>query len=83
MAVSRLQFPAGFAEIVDFEAEMMNAGEVRTMCTHIGRLLALRLEDGDVDIAVGQEHVAVAATQLFEIECSLVELGGLGRLLCR
>ena len=36
MAVSRLQFPAGFVEIVDLEAEMMNAGEVQTMRPILG-----------------------------------------------
>jgi hypothetical protein len=48
---------------------------VRTMRPHIGRPLALRLEDGDVDVAVGEEHVTVVAAQLFETERSLVELG--------
>src|SRR5690348_1087888 len=59
------EFLAGLVEIIDLEAEMMDAVEVRPMRADIGRCLGLIIEDRDVDVAVSQEHRAVWATAQF------------------
>jgi len=77
-----LQSSLDVVEIVDLEAEMVDAGKVRSVRTHVGRLLALGIEDRQVDVAVGQEHGAVrAAPQFFEPEGRFVELGDPRRVL--
>src|SRR5207244_11684268 len=72
---------AGLVEIVDLEAEMMDAGEVRAMRAHVRRFLVLGAEDRDIDVTVGQKYRAVrAAPQLLEAKGRFVELGDLRRL---
>src|SRR5579863_9222435 len=75
---------AGRIEIVDLEAEMVDAAEIGAVCAHVRRPLVFVVQDGDMDVAVGQEHRAVrAAAQLLKPEGRFVELGYLRRLLRR
>src|SRR6266851_4580745 len=84
LAIRRFELLAGRVEVVDLEAEMVDAREVRTMRPHVGRLLPLGVQDRDVDMAVGEEYRAIgAAPQLLEAERRFVELGDLRRLLRR
>src|SRR5438105_9223827 len=81
LAARAFELLASLVEIVDLEAEMMDAGEVRAVRAHIRRFLVLGVEDRDIDVAVGQKHRAVrAAPQLLEAEGRFVELGDLRRL---
>src|SRR5262249_46522795 len=65
------------------EAEMVDADEV--LAGALGGLVALELQDGEVDHAVGQEHAlgqgAVELDDLLEAHGVLVELRGLPRIL--
>src|SRR6266851_444713 len=80
LAVRAFELLASLVEIVDLEAEMMDAGEVRAVRAHVGRFLVLGVEDRDVDVTVGQKHRAVrAAPQFLEAESRFVELGDLRR----
>src|SRR3954462_3607741 len=75
---------AGLIEILDREAEMVDAAEIRPVRTHVERALVLVVEDRQIDMAVGEEHGAVrAAAQFLEAERFLIELGDLRRLLGR
>src|SRR5207302_7552551 len=78
------QLFASLVEIVDLEAEMVDAVEIWSMRADIGRRVGLVVEDRDIDVAVGQEHRAVrAAAQFLQAKRRFVELGDLCRLLCR
>src|SRR5436190_10598292 len=84
LRVGVFQSLAGLVEIVDLEAEMMDAVEIRSMCADIGRCVGLVVEDRDIDVAVSQEHRAVrAAAQFLQAKRRFVELGDLCRLLRR
>src|SRR3954465_15752125 len=75
---------AGRVEILDLEAEMGDAAEIRPVRAHVERALILVVEDRQIDVAVRQEHGAVrAAAQFLEAERLLVEFGDLRRLLGR
>src|SRR5215472_7147340 len=81
-ALGALQPLRGFVEILDFDAEVMDAAEIGTVSTDIGVLLGLKIEDGDIDIAIRQKDRAVwAAADLLQSECLFVEGGGLTRIL--
>src|SRR6185437_14354914 len=68
--------------VVDPEADMVDADEIRAGA--LRGLVALEMEDGEVDHAVGQEHAlgkrAVELDDLFQAQGLLVELGGLPRV---
>src|SRR5216683_4005606 len=84
LAARAFDLLAGRVEVVDLEAEMVNAGEVWSVRAHVGRLLALSGEDRNVDMAVGQKDRTIgAAPQLLEAERRFVELGDFRRLLGR
>src|SRR5579862_3602925 len=83
-AMRALELLARLVEIVDLEPEMVNTREMRAVRAHVGRFLALGVEDRHVDVAVGQKDRAVgAAPQFLEAERRFVELGDFRRLLRR
>src|SRR5262245_48460200 len=84
LALRAFELPAGLTGMFDLKAKMMDAGNVWAMRAHVRRLGPLGVQNRDVDVAVGQEHRTVwAAAQFLEAKGRFVELGNLGRLLCR
>src|ERR1700722_1538850 len=69
LAARAFKLVAGFAEIIDLKAEMMDALKMWAMRAHVGRFLALGVEDRKVDVPVREEHRAIrAAPQFLEAE---------------
>src|SRR5262249_14911839 len=72
--LDRLQLLAGLAEVVHLEAEMVDAVVIGPVGADVGILLGLPVQNGQVDVAVGQEHRAArAATDLLESEALFVK----------
>src|SRR6266567_4836141 len=70
-----------FVDILDQDAEMMNAAEIHALTELVG----LEFEDRHVERAVGEEHAVgehpVGPPDLDEIECLFVEFGHRYRVL--
>src|SRR5262249_41200534 len=74
----------GRVEILDLEAEMMDAAEIGAVRADVCIPLGLEIEDREVDVAVGQKYLAAGvSTDLAQAEGRLVEGGVLCRILCR
>src|SRR5262245_9794347 len=72
--LDRLQLLAGLAEVVHLEAEMVDAVVIGPVGADVGILLGFPVQNGQVDVAVGQEHRAArAATDLLESEAFFVK----------
>src|SRR5215471_19481451 len=77
-ALSRVELLAGLVEIVHLETEVVDAVVVGAVSAHVGVLLGLVVQDGQVDVAVGEEDGAArAAADLLEAEGGSVEGGHL------
>src|SRR5579875_233352 len=73
----------GLVEILDLEADMMDAAEIGAVGADIGVLFGLPIEDREIDVTVAEEHGAVrASAQLAHAEGLLVKGGDFCRLLC-
>ena len=84
LALGLLQLLCRLVEILDLEAEMMDAAEIGAVGADIGVLFCLEIKDGKVDVAVGQKHRAARITaDLAHSECFLVKGRGLCRILGR
>src|SRR3984893_246896 len=84
LPLGALQLRGGLIEVLDLEAEMMDAAVVRPIGADIGTFLRLPVQDRQVDVAVGQKHGAVRGTpDLLHPESVPVEGGDLCGLLCR
>src|SRR5207237_2241801 len=62
LPVRAFELGTSLVEIVDLKAKMMNAGEMRAVGAHFGRLTSLGVEDSHIDVAFGWHCCAVAAT---------------------
>src|SRR5262249_44881646 len=76
-----LQLLTRIVEVVDLEAEMVDAVVVGPVGSDVGVLFRLPVQDGQVDVAVGQEDGAArTAADLLESEAFLVERRDLVRV---
>src|SRR6266540_2681442 len=75
LAVRRFQLLAGVVEVVDLEAEMVDAAEIGALLPHVVRTLVLMVQQRDVDVTVRQKHGVRVAAQFPEAEGRFVELG--------
>jgi len=84
LAARMLQPGRRAVEILDLEAEVMDAAEVGAVRTDVGGFLGLPIQHREIDVSVGQKYRTVRRTpDLLHTEGLLVEGGGLSWIFCR
>src|SRR5262249_23597190 len=81
LSLGGLQVVRGFLHVIDLKTNVVDATVVGTIGAHIGILLRLPVQDGQVNVAIGaMEGTVRAVTDLFHAKCLHVKGSGFFRV---